>query len=529
MGKSKPVVRGLKSVQLKRGLVHLGVSPALLQKFVALAAGLLTVLASLMPASAQSDTCMPGYVWRMATVDDHVCVTPDTKAQVTKDNAASARRRSRSGSSSCIQGYVWRLANLQDHVCVAQQTRSQTAQDNGAAEFRLASATLTPPITPSAKLGISYPFSKEGCHHFQNGQWQEIPCASDAFVREHYRVPGPGSPLFTPGYAIQTNPRNIRIAAPGVLTTGVLYTLPLTWASVSVSIASDPTKAAEADSYNNSNSPNTFSIQNNPGEFTCSVCAKGSPFPGSLPDDLVFVQFYVQSAPGQPDNICVSQIDVTDFNKINNGIQVDGDPGLHAKCVLNNPITDNSLTGPGATHETEAVEVIGFVQCSTPGSNENCSLSVAAYLPWAPGQWWSVSYPDLFGLSSNWTSVSGTIFGSGGGSTAIFSDVSVQTTIQAYSCVVGLPYPTGTTSATPGGLSFSPEACSGSHQPLNPGSYNKFALSRFATVYYSQYGFTGENNNLTLDRANFNCPLGSPPDRLEGGDYCSLWFTSHQP
>jgi hypothetical protein len=69
-----------------------------------------------------SDVCRPGYVWRMANPTDHVCVTPQVRAQISADNAASRKRepqRSIGGNaaSACPTGYVWRLANP-DKVCV---------------------------------------------------------------------------------------------------------------------------------------------------------------------------------------------------------------------------------------------------------------------------------------------------------------------------------------------------------------------------------------------------------------------------
>lgn len=86
------------------------------------------------------DTCIQGYVWREAVPDDHVCVTPDTRAQATSDNNLALSRRSPSGGAygpdTCTQGYVWREAVTDDHVCVTPETRDQTAQDNSLADRR---------------------------------------------------------------------------------------------------------------------------------------------------------------------------------------------------------------------------------------------------------------------------------------------------------------------------------------------------------------------------------------------------------
>jgi hypothetical protein len=39
------------------------------------------------------DTCLQGYVWREAVPGDHVCVTPETRAQAAEDNSLAASRR----------------------------------------------------------------------------------------------------------------------------------------------------------------------------------------------------------------------------------------------------------------------------------------------------------------------------------------------------------------------------------------------------------------------------------------------------
>ena len=48
------------------------------------------------PARAAGDhgplTCLDGYVWRLATPRDRVCVTPAVRAQTARDNALAASR-----------------------------------------------------------------------------------------------------------------------------------------------------------------------------------------------------------------------------------------------------------------------------------------------------------------------------------------------------------------------------------------------------------------------------------------------------
>lgn len=89
----------------------------------------------------QRDTCISGYVWREAWVGDHVCVTPQVRAQTAADNSQAAARRAGGGPfgpDSCKQGFVWRDAFQGDHVCVTPQVRAQAAADNQSAQTRIA-------------------------------------------------------------------------------------------------------------------------------------------------------------------------------------------------------------------------------------------------------------------------------------------------------------------------------------------------------------------------------------------------------
>ena len=85
--------------------------------------------------------CLPGYVWRQAGPNDHVCVRPQTRSQTADDNRQGPTRRNPAGgpygSDTCLQGYVWREAFAGDHVCVSPATRSQAADDNSQAAARV--------------------------------------------------------------------------------------------------------------------------------------------------------------------------------------------------------------------------------------------------------------------------------------------------------------------------------------------------------------------------------------------------------
>jgi hypothetical protein len=106
-----------------------------------------------------ADTCQQGYVWREAFTGDHVCVTPDVRAQAAYDNAHAAERidpvNHAYGPDTCIQGFVWRDARPGDHVCVTPAVRAQAAADNAQAANRLAShaAPVAAP-QPALALGL---------------------------------------------------------------------------------------------------------------------------------------------------------------------------------------------------------------------------------------------------------------------------------------------------------------------------------------------------------------------------------------
>jgi hypothetical protein len=87
-----------------------------------------------------ADTCKQGFVWREAFDGDHVCVTPETRAQAAADNAQAEARRSPTGGAwgpnTCLPGFVWRVARPEDLVCVTPATREQVAADNARADER---------------------------------------------------------------------------------------------------------------------------------------------------------------------------------------------------------------------------------------------------------------------------------------------------------------------------------------------------------------------------------------------------------
>ena len=88
------------------------------------------------------DTCKQGYVWRGATPNDHVCVTPQTRDETAQENAQGPALKDPKGGAygpeTCLQGFVWRDAVPNDTVCVVPASRDRAAADNAAAPSRLA-------------------------------------------------------------------------------------------------------------------------------------------------------------------------------------------------------------------------------------------------------------------------------------------------------------------------------------------------------------------------------------------------------
>jgi hypothetical protein len=89
-----------------------------------------------------STVCKQGYVWREARPSDRVCVTPETRTEVARQNREAPRRwvNGAYGRHTCIQGFVWREAFQGDDVCVEPQVRDDTRRDNQLAAQRRAEA-----------------------------------------------------------------------------------------------------------------------------------------------------------------------------------------------------------------------------------------------------------------------------------------------------------------------------------------------------------------------------------------------------
>lgn len=115
------------------------------------------------------DTCRQGFVWREAYPGDHVCVTPETRAQAAYDNRAARGRWQPGGGAygpyTCRQGFVWREARPGDVVCVTPDIRAQTADDNRHAASRRAAQRA--PAPPPAPVVIARQ-EDERCYQYAN-------------------------------------------------------------------------------------------------------------------------------------------------------------------------------------------------------------------------------------------------------------------------------------------------------------------------------------------------------------------------
>ncbi|HME37513.1 MAG TPA: hypothetical protein VKG63_01010 [Steroidobacteraceae bacterium] len=369
----------------------------------------------------------------------------------------------------------------------------------------------TGPLIPSAILRPPFPPPQEGCRYLKEGKWLEVPCATDEELRRQ-RLPVPSM-----DNAIQSNPHSVFILDNHSSSS---YTTPIIWGSVSIVFLSDPRDAAETDG-----NSNAFSLQTNTNYFHCATCSSGYPFaaiPGisqsaSQPGDVGWVQFTYQNFGNSTAQLCIFQIDIT-INVHTNGAYLSGanggfananEAGFHKDCVAHLPVTA-PLTGRGAvvarSDENPAVggaEVIGYITCPHTG----CLLQLVAYLPWAGRNWWSITKKDVLGLNGNWINVNGSILGSGGNSTAVFSStssktpkVTIEQAVRAFSCV--------TFSSATG---YMPEPCPAPILPIE----RFFDLS--ATPTFSPY--TGEKNNLTSGPVTFTC----------GPTNCTLLFDSTAP
>lgn len=91
------------------------------------------------PSALQPPRCRSGFVWREASDSDFVCVTPESRARASQENAVASSRVNPDGpygANTCLAGFVWREAFEGDVVCVTPEIREQVRQENATAASR---------------------------------------------------------------------------------------------------------------------------------------------------------------------------------------------------------------------------------------------------------------------------------------------------------------------------------------------------------------------------------------------------------
>jgi hypothetical protein len=99
--------------------------------------GLLLLSLFIQPASA---ACLAGFVERETHPDDHVCVTPASKARAQAENAVAPLSWTPGpfGPKTCAMGLVWREAFVGDFTCVTPAIRTFVRQENALGPSRRA-------------------------------------------------------------------------------------------------------------------------------------------------------------------------------------------------------------------------------------------------------------------------------------------------------------------------------------------------------------------------------------------------------
>jgi hypothetical protein len=381
-------------------------------------------------------------------------------------------------ADACAEGYVWREAFDGDRVCVSPATREQAQADNATAAQRRAAAAV--PLPP-AKLG---------CHTFREGEWREIPCATE---EEAKRMP-------RPEVAIENRSRVISFFGD------IPFRPALKYARIDIDLLSDPALGSVTDvrqagrcAWPNDQARNlqdSFSVQVNTNFFNTSYGGQG------------WVQFVIQSpnADGDAlDGLCVWKVDVM-ANGYDNS----------ASCVRFR--RDRTFLGSAADRRRRSVSLFGLVQ----RENGARMLTAVAGIPWEEsgplGAVYAVTTTDTIkgryrglqgdnteyplGLSErdNWWQASGDIYGNGCGSRAEFRGTTFFETLTVATC-----------------NPFDPICLSA---PMTPFSLPHYAVG---LLRGPPQGFTGETNNLTSSASvslNYSCSQST---------LCRTWRGSRSP
>lgn len=86
---------------------------------------------------ASPSVCAPAYEHRLARPTDRVCVTPESRKLVARENVKAPLQLMPGGGNTCIPGLVWREAFDGDAVCVTPTRRAEVRQENLLAASRV--------------------------------------------------------------------------------------------------------------------------------------------------------------------------------------------------------------------------------------------------------------------------------------------------------------------------------------------------------------------------------------------------------
>ena len=120
-------------VQAGCPIARVGVSIPCAAPFAPLLAPALALVLVLAVAPASyAAGCLPGFVERESHPDDHVCVTPASKARAQAENAVAPLSWTPGpfGPKTCALGLVWREAFQGDFTCVPPAIRTFVRQEN---------------------------------------------------------------------------------------------------------------------------------------------------------------------------------------------------------------------------------------------------------------------------------------------------------------------------------------------------------------------------------------------------------------
>jgi hypothetical protein len=274
-------------------------------------------------------------------------------------------------------------------VCAGAEPQGTIA---GSRDTALLSWPKGVPSPPLARRDVPPPPSVVGCYEYIRA-WRRTACRTRAYAAKHY-PPAEYLPAIT--YKKVTGSANRRHQSPEPITGGAVGINITRFGSLN-----DPTWGR-----------NAFSIQFNSNGFT-----------GSNGDDD-WVQFVDQSKPGQPDGLCIWNIDLT----------VGLPNGYHQTC-------GGPASNPPRSIRADDWPIL-FADYNPSASNPSVNvLKLMAILPWYSSSIiYSVVANDANGLTQagngtgRWTEVFGSILGFGNNSTADFTKAKIGVSLVSLDC-----------------------------------------------------------------------------------------------